>query len=134
VGGKGARLNLVVNIEVKAALERLAACYGVTLREAVRLAADQAETALLDSLSADQRAAYYRGELALQRNGNDAGRDQTIIRLFEAGKSKRGIARVVGCSDGTVRNVLRRHQVDAPTEQPAAEPETLACQACQKTP
>jgi len=164
VGGKGARLNLVVDIEAKAMLERLAACYGVTLREAVRLSADQAEETLLANLSADQRATYYRGELSLRRNGDgqadDAGRrgqvevdqaqqddaadddghqadddadhqghagdhaqvevdqgqqsdagtdrDARIIRLFTEGTSKRAIARKLGISDGTVRNVLKR--------------------------
>jgi len=106
------------------------ACYGVTLREVILLVADEAETALLDTLSADQRVAYYAGKLALRRNsdeppsgdgkGNDDplrrnadDRDQRIIRMFAEGTSKRAIAREIGCSDGTVRNVILRHQVDA---------------------
>lgn len=32
-GGKGERLNMVINLHAKRALERLAACYGVTQRE-----------------------------------------------------------------------------------------------------
>jgi DNA-binding CsgD family transcriptional regulator len=40
-------------------------------------------------------------------------RDQTIIRMVEAGESYRGIARKLGISDGTVRNVIKRHQHQA---------------------
>jgi hypothetical protein len=138
-------------------LERLSSRYGVTLREAVSLALDQKETALLDTLSADQRRAYYAGELslrrnddgeqddhadrhgqadvdqgqadkALQRNGepgtvevtgddgrqddvplrrNRGERDQRIMVMYRTGMSKRAIARALGISDGTVRNVLK---------------------------
>lgn len=131
-GGEGARLNLVVDTEAKAMLERLSSCYGVTLREALALALDRTETAVLDTLPADQRRAYYAGKLALRRNdeatsngsnaskgtdeplrrnGNAAhqDRDARIIRLFTEGTSKRAIARELGISDGTVRNVLKRH-------------------------
>ena len=130
VNSSGARLNLIVDLRGKTRLERLARCYGVTLREVILLVADEAETALLDTLSADQRVAYYAGKLALRRNsdeppsgdgkGNDDplrrnadDRDQRIIRMFAEGTSKRAIAREIGCSDGTVRNVILRHQVDA---------------------
>ncbi len=129
VGGKGARLNLVVDIEAKAMLERLSTCYGVTLREALALALDRTEDALLDTLPADQRRAYYDGRLSLRRKREatsnaskgideplrrnsedpDQGRDARIIRLFTEGTSKRAIARELGISDGTVRNVLKRH-------------------------
>lgn len=130
VGGKGARLNLIVDTKAKRMLERLSACYGVTLREALALALDRTEVALLDTLPADQRNAYYDGKLSLRRNGDEApsdggkstdeplrrnddgadeDRDSRIIRLFTEGTSKRAIARELGISDGTVRNVLKRY-------------------------
>lgn len=36
-------------------------------------------------------------------------RDASILTMHRAGESKRSIARALGCSDGTVRNVLKRH-------------------------
>jgi hypothetical protein len=50
--GKGERLNLVVNLHAKRAIERLAVCYGVTQRDLIerlalgaqRVALDKAET------------------------------------------------------------------------------------------
>lgn len=130
VGGKGARLNLVVDSQAKAMLERLSTCYGVTLREALALALHRTEGALLDTLSRPERGAYWTGNLSLRRNDDEApsddgkganeplrrngnaadqDRDTHIIRLFSEGTSKRAIARELGISDGTVRNVLKRH-------------------------
>ncbi len=140
----GARLNVIVDLRAKTRLERLARCYGVTLREVILLVADEAETALLDTLSADQKAAYYAGELSLRRNGHQADdgdeeplrrnseelpsgdgegndeplrrnaedRDTRIVTMYQAGETKRGIARALGCSDGTVRHVLKQMRED----------------------
>ncbi|AGA90544.1 hypothetical protein Thimo_1772 [Thioflavicoccus mobilis 8321] len=121
VDSNGARLNLIVDLRAKIRLERLARCYGVTLREVILLVADEAETALLDTLSADQRVAYYAGKLALRRDGHQADdgddeplrrnaedRDTRIVTMYQAGETKRGIARALDISDGTVRNVLKR--------------------------
>lgn len=139
------RLNIAIGAATKHMLERLATCYGVTLRDALALALDHTEGALLDTLSRPERDAYWTGKLALRRNGGegtdeplrhngepvmvetssangplrrngnaaDQGRDARIIRLFTEGTSKRAIARELGIADGTVRNVLKRHQAHA---------------------
>ncbi len=39
-------------------------------------------------------------------------RDRAIITMHKAGESKRGIARAIGCSEGTVRNVIKRLQTE----------------------
>ncbi|NEV61376.1 helix-turn-helix domain-containing protein [Thiorhodococcus minor] len=39
-------------------------------------------------------------------------RDRCILERYQAGASKRGIARELGISDGTVRNVLNRLAVE----------------------
>ncbi len=67
----GGRLNLAIDAHAKVVLQRLATCYGVTLREALEQALDQMEIRLLDALDAGERRRYYAGELALRRNGDD---------------------------------------------------------------
>ena len=61
--GEGERLNTIISLVSKRALERLAACYGVTQREALERAIDEAQNRLLSGLSSEQQTAYYEKEL-----------------------------------------------------------------------
>ena len=58
-GGKGERLNLVIDVHAKCALERLAACYGVTQR------------AILERMlrEAEQEAVELAGKMVNGREG-----------------------------------------------------------------
>ena len=123
----GGRLNFVVDAHAKVVLQRLATCYGVTLREALEQALDQTEIRLLDALDAGERKRYYAGELSLRRNGDDADqaedppasssapedRDQTIMAMVEAGESFRGIGRKLGIAESTIRGIVKRHRQKA---------------------
>ena len=66
--GKGERLNLVIDLHAKRALERLAVCYGVTQRETIERLALDAERATLDKLAALMTGYtdYYDGRLRLE--------------------------------------------------------------------
>lgn len=63
-GGQGERLNMVVDLHAKAALDRLAACYGVTKRQALEMIIAGAERSMLDCLPMAQHDDYY----SLRRN------------------------------------------------------------------
>ena len=65
--GTGERLNLVIDLHAKRALERLAVCYGVTQREAIERLVLHAERAALDRVAAlpAGHADYYAGRLRL---------------------------------------------------------------------
>ena len=62
VEGEGERLNTIVNLSAKRALERLASCYGVTQRNALERIIEEAQNRLLSGLSSKQQAAYYEKE------------------------------------------------------------------------
>ena len=66
-GGKGERLNLVIDLHAKRALERLAVCYGVTQRATIERLALDAERATLVKVAALMTgyADYYDGSLRL---------------------------------------------------------------------
>lgn len=75
--GTGEGLNVVINIHAKQVLERLAACYGVTQREAIERLVLHAERAALDRVAAlpAGHADYYAGRsgwglVTLRSNGN----------------------------------------------------------------
>ena len=70
VEGTGARLNLVIDAQAKRTLTRLAACYGLTLRDALAQVLQRTETTLLETLPADQQSAYFDGTLSLPRNAD----------------------------------------------------------------
>jgi len=65
--GTGERLNLVIDLHAKRALERLAVCYGVTQREALERLVLDAERAALDKVAAQPtgHTDYYAGRLRL---------------------------------------------------------------------
>ena len=62
--GQGERLNLIVDIHTKRALERLAQCYGVTQRAMIERIVQQAEHAAIDA-APDRHGDYYEGKLRL---------------------------------------------------------------------
>lgn len=57
--GEGARLNMVVSVQAKAQMERLAARYGVTQREVVERLLREAESTLLDAMSPIEQRRYW---------------------------------------------------------------------------
>lgn len=63
--GKGERLNLVIDLHAKRALERLAACYGVTQKAMLERILVEAERAALASMPVSEHAEYYDGGLRL---------------------------------------------------------------------
>lgn len=70
-GEQHERLQVVVSIHAKRALERLARYYSVTQREALERAVADAQSRVLDGLDASGQAAFYAGTLtasALQPN------------------------------------------------------------------
>jgi hypothetical protein len=60
VDGQAERLNMVVNVQAKAQLERLARHYGVTQREALARVLADAERQVVDALSRADERSYYR--------------------------------------------------------------------------
>jgi hypothetical protein len=63
--GLGERLNMVVSVDAKNQLKRLASCYGVTQRQLIeRLLAD-AQSQALNTLNGTQANAYYDCTLTL---------------------------------------------------------------------
>ena len=50
----------------------------------------------------------------------NADRDYQVRELFASGMSKRQIARQMGCSEGTVRNVLKRSTLQSGPQDPSA--------------
>lgn len=68
IDGGGERINCVVPISTKRALERLAACYGVTQRKMIeRLVAD-AQADALSGLTPVQQEKYYERTLDTLRS------------------------------------------------------------------
>lgn len=67
VDGRGERLNLVVDLHAKRALERLAVCYGVTQRAMIERLVREAESAAMDlaSMAPGGSEDYYEGRLRL---------------------------------------------------------------------
>ena len=65
--GTGERLNIMLDLHAKRALERLAKCYGVTQRAMLEKLLIQAESAALDAVSPlpNGQADYYDGKLKL---------------------------------------------------------------------
>lgn len=65
--GTGERLNLVIDLHAKRALERLASCYGVTQKAMLDRLLIDAEKATVDRAAAlpDGAAKYYDGRLRL---------------------------------------------------------------------
>lgn len=66
-GGKGERLNLVIDLHAKRALERLATCYGETQRAMLERLLAEAERVTLDKVATSPtgHADYYVGRLRL---------------------------------------------------------------------
>ena len=62
---KTERLNIVVDLNAKRAIERMATCYGVTQREVLERIVMDAERTLLGSLEGIQQDAYYDRRLSL---------------------------------------------------------------------
>lgn len=65
VEGTGERVNMIVSVQAKRSLERLAACYGVTQRELMERVIADAENALLAGLSGKKQTAYYDKQLSV---------------------------------------------------------------------
>ena len=66
------RLNLLVSLQAKRQLERLAASYGVTQKSLLEQPLAEAERAVLAQLSANaQDDDYEQRPTALRRNGSD---------------------------------------------------------------
>lgn len=60
VDGQGQRLNMVVTVQAKAQLERLARHYGVTQRELLARVLANAERKVVDGLTRADERSYYR--------------------------------------------------------------------------
>lgn len=60
VEGQGERINMVVTVQAKAQLERLARHYGVTQREVLARVLADAERKVVDRLNRGDERAYYR--------------------------------------------------------------------------
>ena len=67
IEGQGMRINTVVSIHAKKALERLAACYGVTQRQMLERVLDEAQTATLNQVAnmPGAQGSFYDGVLRL---------------------------------------------------------------------
>lgn len=68
VDGGLERLSLAVSASAKAQLERLAAHYAVTQREAIERLLSQAEQRLLESLPAGEHSQYYDKSRRIRSN------------------------------------------------------------------
>jgi hypothetical protein len=60
VDGQGERINIVVTVQAKGQLERLARHYGVTQREILIRVLAEAERSVVDRLNRPQESVYYR--------------------------------------------------------------------------
>jgi hypothetical protein len=67
--GQGERLNIVLDLHAKMALERLAACYGVTQRAVLEQLLVNAENAMIDQLATvpNGQSDYYDRRLRLSQ-------------------------------------------------------------------
>lgn len=65
--GKGERLNLVIDLQAKRALERLASCYCLTQRKMLERILIEAERVALDqaAIAGNKETSYYEGNLKL---------------------------------------------------------------------
>lgn len=61
VDGQGERLNMVVSVQAKAQLTRLARHFGVTQREMLARVLAESESKVVDGLSRAGEKAYYDG-------------------------------------------------------------------------
>ena len=63
--GKGERMNLVINLRAKRAIERLAVCYDVTLKDIVERLAREAQRVTLDKAANPHNGpeGHYDGRL-----------------------------------------------------------------------
>ena len=63
--GKGERLNLIINLNAKRAIERLAVCYGVTQKDIIERLALGAQRVTLDkaAILPNGPEDYYHGRL-----------------------------------------------------------------------
>jgi hypothetical protein len=66
--GTGERLNVVIDVQVKKALERLAFYYGVTNKSMLECLVTEAQDRLLAALDGDQQNDYYDGKLMAPNN------------------------------------------------------------------
>jgi hypothetical protein len=64
--GQGERLNLVISLHAKRALERLASHYGVTQRAVLERVLADVERAVVDALPAEAQSAYYDKQTVTQ--------------------------------------------------------------------
>lgn len=60
VDGQGERINMVVTVQAKAQLERLARHYGVTQRELLARVLAETEQKVIEGLSRAEEKAYYQ--------------------------------------------------------------------------
>jgi hypothetical protein len=69
--GTGERLNIMIDLHAKRALERLAKCYGVTQKAMLEQLLKKAENAALDKAAhlPSGQADYYDGKLGLVLDG-----------------------------------------------------------------
>lgn len=69
--GRGERLNLVIDLHAKHALERLSICYAVTQRAMLERILVEVERATLDGMAMvpNGHADYYEGRLRLSLDG-----------------------------------------------------------------
>ena len=67
IDGMGERLNTVISVHAKCALERLASCYGVTQRAILERLIREAERSVIDRLAQQPHAStdYYDKRLRL---------------------------------------------------------------------
>jgi len=62
VDGQGERINMVVTVQAKAQLERLARHYGVTQREVLARVLATAERMVVDGLGRGEEKLYFKAE------------------------------------------------------------------------
>jgi hypothetical protein len=63
--GLGERLNMVVSVDAKNQLQRLASCYGVTQRQLIERVLADAQREVLNKLDSERANAYYDHALTL---------------------------------------------------------------------
>lgn len=64
--GSDQRLNVILDIDVKLALERMAKLHGVSNKEVLQRVLLDAQSRLLADMNGEQQAAYYAGKSATQ--------------------------------------------------------------------
>lgn len=105
-GGQGERLNMVVDLHAKAALDRLAACYGVTKRKALEMIIAGAERSMLDCLPMAQHDDYYslrRNECELPGKTITSESIEAINKINSRGDLRSGLATtMLAIRDGVI--------------------------------